>query len=155
MAGSINKVILVGNVGQDPQVRTMQSGQKVVSFSLATSERWRDRQTGEQKEQTEWHRVVVFNPNLAEVAERMLQKGTKLYIEGSLRTRKWQNQQGLDVYTTEVVLNQFAGQMVILAGAKSLDGVATGGDYGQPVSQTAQPQREEMSVADIGDDIPF
>jgi len=135
MAGSINKVILVGNVGQDPQVRTMQSGQKVVSFSLATSERWRDRQTGEQKEQTEWHRVVVFNPNLAEVAERMLQKGTKLYIEGSLRTRKWQNQQGLDVYTTEVVLNQFAGQMVILAGAKSLDGVATGGDYGQPVSQ--------------------
>jgi len=155
MAGSINKVILVGNVGQDPQVRTMQSGQKVVSFSLATSERWRDRQTGEQKEQTEWHRVVVFNPNLAEVAERMLQKGTKLYIEGSLRTRKWQNQQGLDVYTTEVVLNQFAGQMVILAGAKSLDGVATGGDYGQPVSQPAQPQREEMSVADIGDDIPF
>ena len=155
MAGSINKVILVGNVGQDPQVRTMQSGQKVVSFSLATSERWRDRQTGEQKEQTEWHRVVVFNPNLAEVAERMLQKGTKLYIEGSLRTRKWQNQQGLDVYTTEVVLNQFAGQMVILAGTKSLDGAAAGGDYGQPVSQPAQPQREEMSVADIGDDIPF
>lgn len=155
MAGSINKVILVGNVGQDPQVRTMQSGQKVVSFSLATSERWRDRQTGEQKEQTEWHRVVVFNPNLAEVAERMLQKGTKLYIEGSLRTRKWQNQQGLDVYTTEVVLNQFAGQMVILAGAKSLDGAVAGGDYGQPVSQPAQPQREEMSVADIGDDIPF
>ena len=126
MAGSINKVILVGNVGQDPQVRTMQSGQKVVSFSLATSDRWRDRQTGEQKEQTEWHRVVIFNPNLVEVAERMLQKGTKLYLEGSLRTRKWQNQQGVDVYTTEVVLNQFAGQMVILAGAKSLDGAASG-----------------------------
>ena len=94
MAGSINKVILVGNVGQEPQVRTMQSGQKVVSFSLATSDRWRDRATGEQKEQTEWHRVVIFNPNLVEVAERMLQKGTKLYLEGSLRTRKWQNQQG-------------------------------------------------------------
>ena len=155
MAGSINKVILVGNVGQDPQVRTMQSGQKVVSFSLATSDRWRDRQTGEQKEQTEWHRVVIFNPNLVEVAERMLQKGTKLYLEGSLRTRKWQNQQGIDVYTTEVVLNQFAGQMVILAGAKSLDGgTSTGGDYGQPASQPAQP-REEISVADIGDDIPF
>lgn len=110
MAGSINKVILVGNVGQEPQVRTMQNGQKVVSFSLATSDRWRDRQTGEQKEQTEWHRVVIFNPNLVEVAERMLQKGTKLYLEGSLRTRKWQNQQGVDVFTTEVVLNQFAGQ---------------------------------------------
>ena len=155
MAGSINKVILVGNVGQDPQVRTMQSGQKVVSFSLATSDRWRDRQTGEQKEQTEWHRVVIFNPNLVEVAERMLQKGTKLYLEGSLRTRKWQNQQGIDVYTTEVVLNQFAGQMVILAGAKSLEsGASTGGEYGQPAPQPAQP-REEISVADIGDDIPF
>ena len=152
MAGSINKVILVGNVGQDPQVRTMQSGQKVVSFSLATSERWRDRQTGEQKEQTEWHRVVIFNPNLVEVAERMLQKGTKLYLEGSLRTRKWQNQQGIDVYTTEVVLNQFAGQMVILAGAKSLDS-NVGGEYA--TAAPAAPQREEMSVADIGDDIPF
>ena len=153
MAGSINKVILVGNVGQDPQVRTMQSGQKVVSFSLATSDRWRDRQTGEQKEQTEWHRIVIFNPNLVEVAEKKKKKGTKLYIEGSLRTRKWQNQQGTDVYTTEVVLNQFAGQMVIFAGAKSLDGAAPGGDYGQP-AQPAQP-REEISVADIGDDIPF
>ena len=154
MAGSINKVILVGNVGQDPQVRTMQSGQKVVSFSLATSDRWRDRQTGEQKEQTEWHRVVIFNPNLVDVAERMLQKGTKWYLEGSLRTRKWQNQQGIDVYTTEVVLNQFAGQMVILAGAKSLDGPASGGDYGQPAAPASAP-REEISVADIGDDIPF
>ena len=154
MAGSINKVILVGNVGQDPQVRTMQSGQKVVSFSLATSDRWRDRQTGEQKEQTEWHRVVIFNPNLVDVAERMLQKGTKLYLEGSLRTRKWQNQQGIDVYTTEVVLNQFAGQMVILAGAKSLDGAASGRDYGQPAAPASAP-REEISVADIGDDIPF
>ena len=153
MAGSINKVILVGNVGQDPQVRAMQNGQKVVTFSLATSDRWRDRQTGEQKEQTEWHRVVIFNPNLAEVAERMLQKGTKLYIEGSLRTRKWQNQQGADVYTTEVVLNQFAGQMVILAGAKSLDN-AGGGEYTASAPTPSAP-REEMSVADIGDDIPF
>ncbi|MBR1380288.1 MAG: single-stranded DNA-binding protein [Alphaproteobacteria bacterium] len=152
MAGSINKVILVGNVGQDPQVRTMQSGQKVISFSLATSERWRDRQTGEQKEQTEWHRVVIFNPNLVDVAERMLQKGTKLYLEGSLRTRKWQNQQGVDVYTTEVTLNQFAGQMVILGGAKAMsDG------YGAPAAAPAAPvaPREEISVAEIGDDIPF
>jgi single-strand DNA-binding protein len=149
MAGSINKVILVGNLGQDPQVRTMGSGQKVVSFSLATSDRWKDKSTGEQKEQTEWHRVVVFNPNLAEVAERMLQKGTKLYIEGSLKTRKWQNQQGAEVFTTEVVLNPFAGQMVILGGAKGVDG----GEHA-PVSQPSQP-REEISVTEIGDDIPF
>ncbi len=151
MAGSINKVILVGNVGRDPEVRTMQSGQKVVSFSLATSERWRDRQSGEQKEQTEWHRVAVFNSNLAEVAERMLQKGTKLYIEGALRTRKWQNSAGQDQYTTEVVLNQFAGQMVILGGAKAIDG-AMSGDY--TAAAPAAP-REEISVSEIGDDIPF
>lgn len=153
MAGSINKVILVGNVGQDPQVRTMQSGQKVVSFSLATSDRWRDRQTGEQKEQTEWHRIVIFNPNLVDVAERMLQKGTKLYLEGALKTRKWQNQQGAEVYTTEVILNPFAGQMVILGGAKSLDN-ASGGEYSAQSSAQPAP-REEISVAEIGDDIPF
>ena len=155
MAGSINKVILVGNVGQDPQVRTMQNGQKVVSFSLATSDRWRDRQTGEQKEQTEWHRVVIFNSNLVDVAERMLQKGTKLYLEGSLRTRKWQNQQGVDVCTTEVVLNQVAGQMTILAGAKSQDGASSGSDYSAASSASSSQPREEISVADIGDDIPF
>ncbi len=151
MAGSINKVILVGNIGQEPQVRTMQSGQKVVTFSLATSDRWRDRQTGEQKEQTEWHRVVIFNPNLVEVAERMLQKGTKLYLEGSLRTRKWQNQQGVDTYTTEVILNPFAGQMVILSGAKTMDGMSDGGES---AGASAQP-REEVKIEDIADDIPF
>lgn len=151
MAGSINKVILVGNIGQEPQVRTMGSGQKVVSFSLATSDRWRDRATGEQKEQTEWHRVVIFNPNLVEVAERMLQKGTKLYLEGALRTRKWQNQSGADVFTTEVVLNPFSGQMVILSGAKTMDGA--GSEYATPTPASAP--REEISVADIGDDIPF
>ena len=149
MAGSINKVILVGNIGQEPQVRTMQSGQKVVTFSLATSDRWRDRQTGEQKEQTEWHRVVIFNPSLVDVAERMLQKGTKLYLEGALRTRKWQNQQGVDTFTTEVVLNPYSGQMVILSGAKAMDGSAdTAG------SAPTQP-REEGRIEDIADDIPF
>ena len=148
MAGSINKVILVGNIGQEPQVRTMQSGQKVVSFSLATSDRWRDRQTGEQKEQTEWHRVVIFNPSLVDVAERMLQKGTKLYLEGALRTRKWQNQQGVDTFTTEVVLNPYSGQMVILSGAKSVDGSS------EPVSAVSTP-REEVNIEDIADDIPF
>lgn len=149
MAGSINKVILVGNVGQDPQVRTMQSGQKVVSFSLATSDRWRDRATGEQKEQTEWHRVVIFNPSLVDVAERMLQKGTKLYLEGALRTRKWQNQQGVDTFTTEVILNPYAGQMIILSGAKSVDNA---GGESQPAP--AQPA-EEITPSQIDDDIPF
>lgn len=148
MAGSINKVILVGNIGQEPQVRTMQSGQKVVSFSLATSDRWRDRQTGEQKEQTEWHRVVIFNPSLVDVAERMLQKGTKLYLEGSLRTRKWQNQQGVDTFTTEVVLNPYAGQMVILSGAKAMDGAS------ENAAAPSAP-REEVNIEDIADDIPF
>ena len=148
MAGSINKVILVGNIGQDPQVRTMQSGQKVVSFSLATSERWRDRQSGEQKEQTEWHRVVIFNPALVEVAERMLQKGTKLYLEGSLRTRKWQNQQGVDTFTTEVVLNPYSGQMVILSGAKTADSSIDS-------SSAAPASREEVNIEDIADDLPF
>ena len=149
MAGSINKVIVVGNIGQEPQVRSMQSGQKVVSFSLATSDRWRDKQTGEQKEQTEWHRIVIFAPNLIEVAERMLQKGTKLYIEGTLRTRKWQNQQGVDTYTTEVVLNPFVGQMVILSGAKTMDG------SGETGTSAAMPPREEVNIEEIADDIPF
>lgn len=147
MAGSINKVILVGNIGQEPQVRTMQSGQKVVSFSLATSDRWRDKQTGEQKEQTEWHRVVIFNPSLIDVAERMLQKGTKLYLEGSLRTRKWQNQQGVDTFTTEVVLNPYAGQMVILSGAKTMENSSESAPSSAP--------REEVNIEDIADDIPF
>ena len=147
MTGSINKVILVGNIGQEPQVRTMQSGQKVVSFSLATSDRWRDKQTGEQKEQTEWHRVVIFNPSLIDVAERMLQKGTKLYLEGSLRTRKWQNQQGVDTFTTEVVLNPYAGQMVILSGAKTMESSSESAPSSAP--------REEVNIEDIADDIPF
>lgn len=148
MAGSINKVILVGNVGQEPQVRDMQNGQKVVSFSLATSDRWRDRQTGEQKEQTEWHRIVIFNSNLIDVAERMLQKGTKLYLEGSLKTRKWQNQQGVETFTTEVVLNQYAGQMVILSGAKSAM-------EGSEAPASASQAHEEVKVEEISDDIPF
>ena len=161
MAGSLNKVTLLGNLGSDPQVRTMQSGQKVVTFSLATSDQWKDKNTGEKKEQTEWHRVVVFQPNLAEVAERMLQKGTKVFIEGTLRTRKWQNQQGLDVYTTEVVLNMGA-TMIILSNAKPVAGGGEYGDYGAGTgggssygAGATQPKHEEISVAEIGDDIPF
>ena len=149
MAGSINKVILVGNIGQEPQVRQTQNGQKVVSFSLATSDRWKDRQSGEMKEQTEWHRVVIFNPSLVDVAERMLQKGTKLYLEGALRTRKWQNQQGVDTFTTEVVLNPYSGQMVILSGAKSMDA------SGEGSVATSAPSNEEVAIEDISDEIPF
>lgn len=151
MAGSINKVILVGNVGQDPQVRQTPNGQKVVTFSLATSDRWKDRQSGEMKEQTEWHTVVIFNQSFADVAERMLQKGTKLYLEGALRTRKWQNQQGIDVKSTEVVLNQYSGQMVILSGAKSL--VSSG--EGATSTPTSAPAHEEVAIEDISDEIPF
>lgn len=148
MASSMNKVILIGNVGQEPQVRQTNNGQKVATFSLATSDRWRDRQTGEQKEQTEWHRIVIFQPGLVDVVERMLQKGTKVYIEGSLRTRKWQNQQGVDQYTTEVTLNPFSGQMIILSGAKAMDSsIADSAPAAKP---------EEISVGDLaGDEIPF
>ncbi|MCL2331366.1 MAG: single-stranded DNA-binding protein [Proteobacteria bacterium] len=155
--GSLNKVTLLGNLGGDPVVRTMQSGAKVATFSLATSEQWKDKMTGEKREQTEWHRVVIFQPNLVEVAERMLQKGTKLYVEGTLRTRKYQNQQGAEVYTTEVVLNMGA-TMIILGGGKPLsDGGNYGeGNYAAPSSgPSAAPQREEISVEQIGDDIPF
>jgi len=157
MAGSVNRVTLLGNLGGDPVVRTMQSGAKVVTFSLATSEQWKDKMTGERREQTEWHRVVIFQPNLVEVAERMLQKGTKLYVEGTLRTRKYQNQQGVDVFATEVVLNMGA-VMVILGGAKP---AADGGNYGEgnysapAAGPSSTPPREEISVEQIGDDIPF
>lgn len=152
MAGSINKVILVGNIGQEPNIRQTQNGQKVVTFSLATSERWRDRQSGEQKEQTEWHNVVIFNPSLVDIAERLLQKGTKLYLEGSLRTRKWQNQEGADIRTTEVVLNPYSGQMVILAGAKSVAGSESVAGGTQP---THEEFKQEEGVVDIDDEIPF
>jgi len=152
MAGSVNKVCLLGNLGQDPIIRQSQNG-KIVNFSLATSESWKDRTTGERKEATEWHRVVIFNPNLADVAERFLQKGSKVYIEGTLRTRKWQNQQGQDVYSTEVVLQNFAGQMVLLSGTKS----AGGGEYagGAPMDNAPVPPAPEISVDQIADEIPF
>lgn len=155
MAGSINKVILVGNLGRDPESRSISTG-KVVNFTLATSETWKDKNTGERKEQTEWHRVVIFNQNLADVAERFLQKGTKVYVEGTLRTRKWTNQQGQDVYTTEVVLNGFNAQLAILSGSKGIG--EGGGDYGHGApaasSAPAAPQ-EVVNVGAIGDDIPF
>ncbi|MGE5503693.1 MAG: single-stranded DNA-binding protein [Actinomycetota bacterium] len=116
MAGSVNKVILVGNLGRDPEVRTAQDGSKIVNLNIATSESWKDRGSGERREKTEWHRVVIFNPNLAEVAERYLRKGSSVYVEGSLQTRKWTDQSGQEKYTTEVVIGRFRGELTLLGG---------------------------------------
>ena len=129
MAGSVNKVILVGNLGRDPEVRKMPSGDSVANLRLATSESWNDRQSGERKERTEWHNVVIFG-KLAEVAERYLRKGSKIYVEGSLQTRKWQDQSGQDKYTTEVVLRGFGSSMVMLDGRGGEGGGGSGGGGG-------------------------
>ncbi|MBD8064855.1 single-stranded DNA-binding protein [Devosia sp. PTR5] len=128
MAGSVNKVILVGNLGNDPEVRNLPSGGKVVNLSVATSERWKDRNTGEQREKTEWHRVVIFSEGLARVAEQYLRKGSKVYIEGQLQTRKWQDQSGQDKYSTEVVLQGFNSNLTLLDGRG--DNADAGGGYG-------------------------
>jgi single-strand DNA-binding protein len=128
MAGSVNKVILVGNLGKDPEVRSTQDGSKIVNLTLATSETWNDRASGERKEKTEWHRVVVFNDRVADVAERFLKKGAKIYVEGSLQTRKWTDQQGQERYTTEVVIGRFNGQLTMLD-TRSSGGGGEGG-YG-------------------------
>ena len=156
MAGSVNKVILVGNLGRDPEIRTMQSGDKLAQFSLATSETWNDRQSGERRERTEWHRVVIFG-RLAEVAERYLRKGSKVYIEGSLQTRKWQDQSGQDRYTTEVVLQRFRSELQMLDRAgdsESRDRDYGGyGDRDSGVGRSAAPAPALGS--DLDDDIPF
>jgi single-strand DNA-binding protein len=125
MAGSVNKVILVGNLGADPEIRRLNSGDPVVNLRIATSETWRDKNSGERKEKTEWHSVVIFNDNLAKVAEQYLKKGMKVYIEGQLQTRKWQDQQGQDRYSTEVVLQKFRGEL------QMLDARGQGGEGGQ------------------------
>ncbi|MBO6558965.1 MAG: single-stranded DNA-binding protein [Nisaea sp.] len=131
MAGSVNKVILVGNLGRDPDIRTMQDGNKVVNLSVATSETWRDRNSGERKERTEWHRVVIFNENLAKVAEQFLRKGSKVYVEGQLQTRKWTDQSGQEKYSTEVVLQRFRGELQMLDGrGEGGGGGGQGGGYG-------------------------
>jgi len=119
MAGSVNKVILVGNLGKDPEVRNTQSGSKIVNLTVATSETWNDRQSGERKERTEWHRVVIFNDRLGDVAERFLRKGRKVYLEGELRTRKWTDQSGQERYTTEVTIDRFRGELVLLDSNRS------------------------------------
>jgi single-strand DNA-binding protein len=130
MAGSVNKVILVGNLGRDPEARDMQGGGRVVNLSLATSESWRDKGTGERKEKTEWHRVVIFNENLAKVAEQYLKKGAKVYIEGKLQTRKWTDQSGQERYTTEVVVPRFRGELTMLDSRGSGGGGSSYDDAG-------------------------
>src|SRR5919205_90348 len=148
MAGSVNKVILVGNLGKDPEVRRLNSGEPVVNLRIATSESWKDKATGERRERTEWHSVVIFNENLARVAEQFLKKGSKVYIEGQLQTRKWQDQSGQEKYTTDVVLQRFRGELTILdsRGGGSEFGsdeepgqVSRGGDFGGGRSQERRP----------------
>jgi single-strand DNA-binding protein len=170
MAGSVNKVILVGNLGKDPEVRTTQDGTKIVNLTLATSENWTDRTSGERKERTEWHRVVIFNDRIGEVAERYLRKGRKVYIEGSLQTRKWTDQSGQERYTTEVVIGRFRGELVLIDGQRGEEGAMadSGGGYqrapaqqrpaaagGAPRSGGGAPSWEAPKGGDLDDEIPF
>ena len=156
MAGGINKVILVGNLGRDPETRTLQSGDKVANFSVATSDTWNDRQTGERRERTEWHNVAIFG-RMAEIAEQYLRKGSKVYLEGSLRTRKWQDQSGQDRYTTEVILSGPRAQMTMLdrAGDGNYGGRSRGYDDRDAgaVGRSAAPA--PALGPDLDDDIPF
>ncbi|GGC55819.1 single-stranded DNA-binding protein [Chelatococcus reniformis] len=164
MAGSVNKVIIVGNLGRDPETRRLPSGEPVVNLRIATSETWRDKATGERKERTEWHSVVIFNENLAKIAEQYLKKGTKVYIEGQLQTRKWTDQSGAERYSTEVVLQRFRGELTILdsrgggAGEYADEGgggraqPSRGGDFGR----SSPMERGGGSTAQmLDDDIPF
>lgn len=162
MAGSINKVILVGNLGKDPETRATQDGREICNLTLATSESWKDRQTGERKEKTEWHRVVIFNENLTRVAKEYLRKGSKVYIEGQLQTRKWTNKDGIEQYTTEVVLQNFNGNLTLLD-RPNRDQQGSGG-YDQGYSQSGNasygnsqpaPQRARAVEAELDDEIPF
>ena len=129
MAGSVNKVILIGNLGRDPEVRTFQNGGKVCNLRIATSENWRDKATGERRDRTEWHSVAIFNENLAKIAEQYLRKGSKVYVEGQLETRKWQDQSGQERYTTEIVLRPFRGELTLLDGRDGGGGGGQGGGY--------------------------
>jgi len=165
MAGSVNKVILVGNLGADPEVRHMQDGRPVVNLRLATSESWRDKATGERRERTEWHRVVIFNEGLARIAEQYLRKGSKIYVEGQLQTRKWQDQSGQDRYTTEVVLQGFNGNLTMLdtrsgggAGPSAGFGEPAGFGQGDPMGGSAPSGQGEQAKdfsRDLDDDVPF
>jgi len=158
MAGSVNKVILVGNLGRDPEVKHTGDGSPIVNLSVATSETWRDKGSGERKERTEWHRVVIFNERLGEVAQKYLKKGSKVYLEGQLQTRKWQDQSGQDRYTTEVVLGRFRGELTMLDGRGEGGAMAGGDDMGGDAPVRAAPaarSRQPAPAGDIDDEIPF
>ena len=167
MAGSVNKVILIGNLGKDPEVRRLNSGDQVVNFPVATSETWRDKNSGERKERTEWHNVVIFNENLGKVAEQYCKKGTKVYLEGQLQTRKWQDQSGADRYTTEVVLQRFRGELQLLdsrGGGEGRDSFPEeGGGRSSSFNRAAASDRRPALSSggggagggEIDDDIPF
>jgi single-strand DNA-binding protein len=157
MSGTVNKVILIGNLGRDPEIRTTQDGSKITHLSVATTDTWRDRNSGERRERTEWHRVVIFNDKLGEVAEKYLRKGSKVYLEGSLQTRKWTDQSGQERYTTEVVLQRYRGEMTMLdtragGGGGDFGGAGGGGgDYGGGGSSSGGGE----SAGDLDDEIPF
>jgi single-strand DNA-binding protein len=162
MAGSVNKVILVGNLGKDPEVRRMQNGNPVVNLSVATSDSWRDKATGERKEKTEWHRVVIFSEGLAKVAEQYLKKGSKVYIEGALQTRKWTDKDGIEKYSTEVVLQGFNSNLTMLDGRNSGEGGGRSSDFGDSNDfGSSRPQTRQPAMAgagkrgDLDDEIPF
>ena len=156
MAGSVNKVILVGNLGRDPETRQMQDGNSVANLSLATSESWRDKNTGERREKTEWHRVVIFNERLVEVAQKYLRKGSKIYIEGQLQTRKWTDQSGVEKYSTEVVLQRFRGELQMLDRAGEGGGGGEDYDQGQPLGGgSVGSDGGTPSGGSLDDDIPF
>ena len=162
MAGSVNKVILIGNVGADPEIRHAQNGNKIANIRLATSESWKDKQSGERREKTEWHRVVCFSPGLSDVIERYVKKGSKLYIEGKLQTRKWQDQSGQDRYSTEVVLRPFKSELTMLDGRGEGGGSTGGGGYGGGYDNGPQDDRYDdrggssaPSSRDMDDEIPF
>jgi single-strand DNA-binding protein len=150
MAGSVNKVILVGNLGRDPEVRRLTSGDPVVNLSVATSESWRDKASGERKERTEWHRVVIFNENLAKVAEQYLRKGSKVYIEGALQTRKYTDKDGAEKYTTEIVLQKYRGELTMLDGRGDSDRSER-----QPAMAGASEGGRSFERAELDDEIPF
>lgn len=165
MAGSVNKVILIGNLGKDPEIRSMQSGSKMASFTIATSETWNDKMSGERKEQTEWHRIVVMNERIADVAEKYLKKGSKVYVEGKLQTRKWTDQSGQEKYTTEVMIGRFNGELTLLDRAGGGAGMGGGDEYAPRAASparapAAQPQRavggwDTRPGNDLDDEIPF
>lgn len=160
MAGSVNKVILVGNLGRDPEIRSMQSGEEICQLSVATSDTWRDKASGERKERTEWHRVVIFNENICRVAEQYLKKGSKVYIEGQLQTRKYTDQQGVEKYSTEVVLQPFRSELTMLDGRASDGGARGAGSADDQFGQSGpldRPARERAPAAarDLDDEVPF